>query len=94
MEFESPRHPGASTIGSQLLDETAPIAGNPAMSPHAEGKKGTSHIDIIYTVETREGKGENNPETMLEGRMSLQWTQGIHTHVDNRRWLAAQASQC
>ena len=32
--------------------------GNPAMSPHAEGKKGTSHTDITYTVETREGRGE------------------------------------
>ena len=72
MEFESPRYPGASTIGSQLLDETVPTAGNPVTSPHAEGKKGTSHTDIIYTVETREGRGENNPETMLESRMSLQ----------------------
>ena len=26
MEVECPRHPGASNIGSQLLDETAPIA--------------------------------------------------------------------
>ena len=27
MEVECPRHPGASTIGSQLLDETAAMAG-------------------------------------------------------------------
>ena len=47
-----PRHPGASTIGSQLLDETAPMAanpGNPAMSSHTEDKKGTCHSDIIYS---------------------------------------------
>ena len=27
MEVECPRHPGASTIGSQLLDEITPMAG-------------------------------------------------------------------
>ena len=31
--------------------------GNPAMSPHTEGNKGTCHTGIIYTVESREGRG-------------------------------------
>ena len=61
MEVECPRHPGASTIGSQLLDETAPMAGKSwkpshIKSTHAEGIKGTRHTDIIYTVE-KKGKG-------------------------------------
>ena len=38
------------------------------MSPHAEEKKGTCHTDVIYTVETREGRGGDNPKTMLEYR--------------------------
>ena len=77
MEIECPRHPGASTIGSQLQDETPPLAGNnPAMSPHAEGTKGTHYNDIVYTVEKREGEGGggNNPETTLKIRMVLQKT--------------------
>ena len=65
---------------------------SPAMSPHAKGKKGTCQTDFIYTVLTREDKG-NNPETMLERRARLQKTQGIHAHVDNRRSLTAQAQQ-
>jgi len=32
-------------------------SGNPAMSPYAKGKKGTPHIDIIYTMEKREDGG-------------------------------------
>ena len=70
-----PRHLGASTIGSQLRDETLlPWLGNPdnsAMSSHAEGRKGTRHTGIVYIV----GKGRlggNEPETMLECRMALQ----------------------
>jgi len=55
-----PRHPGASTLESQILDETAPMPGKslqPSHKPHTEGKKGTHHTVIIYTVETREGRG-------------------------------------
>ena len=48
--------------------------GNPAMSPHTKGKKGTCH-----TVEIREGGGGNNLETMLEGRTAIQWTQNAKT---------------
>ena len=71
-------------IGSQLLDETAPMAGK------------SCHSDIIYAVETREGGGgggRNNPKTMLKGRMGLQRMQEIHVHVDNRRPLTSQAYQ-
>ena len=60
MKVACSRHPGASTIGSQLLDETAPMAGNPsnpAMSPHAEGKKGICHT-VISTVGKRRVGGE------------------------------------
>ena len=32
--------------------------GNPAMSPHAKGKKGTCYNDIVYTAKKREGEGE------------------------------------
>ena len=69
---------------------------NRAMSTHTEGKR-TSQTDIIYTVERREGGGGgggNNTETMLEGRMALaNKTQGIRTHVNNRRSLTAQVYQ-
>ena len=54
-------------IGSELLDKTAPMAGKSWQPSHG---KGTCHNDIIYTVETREGRGENNPETMLDGTNS------------------------
>ena len=70
MEVECTRHPGASTIGIQLLDETATMAGinpgNPAMSPYAEGKKGTFHTGIIYTVETRKGEGGTTQKLHLK----------------------------
>ena len=45
----------------------------PSHEPHAEGKKGTRYTDIIYTLETREGR-RNNPETSFEGRTALQRT--------------------
>ena len=98
MEFECPRLPGASTIGSQLLDETAPMAGklnpgNQAMSPNTEGKKGTCHADIVYAVGKKGSVWGNNPETMLKCIMALQQTRAIHAHVDNRRPLTAQAYQ-
>ena len=93
MEVESPRHSGASTIGSQLLDETAPTASKSWQPSHEppEGKKGTRHTDIVYTVEKGGRVGGDNPETMLKRRMALQQTRGIRVHVDNRRLLIAQA---
>ena len=54
------------------------------MSPHTDGKKGTCRNDILYTVETREGRGKN--------RATMN-TQGIHVHVDDRRPLIVQAYQ-
>ena len=57
MEVECPRHPGASTIGSQLLGEIAPIAGKSLQPghepPRTREKRGTRHTDIVYTVEKR-----------------------------------------
>ena len=68
--------------------------GKPAMSPHAEGKKGTRHTDIVYTVEKRGRVGGNNPKTVLKHRMAPQQTEGIHAHVGNGRPLTAQVYQC
>ena len=65
--------------------------GKPAMSPHAEGKKGTHDTDVIYMVETNTGGGVKNSQTMLEGWIALQRTRGNHAHVDDRRPLSAQA---
>ena len=46
--------------------------GKPAMSPHAEGRKGTHRTNIIYIVPKREGwGGGDNPETMLKNRVVL-----------------------
>jgi len=72
------KHPGASTIGSQLLQcRWRPLAwlanpGNPAMSPHTEGEKiGTNHTD--KTVERKGGTGEGrqlaSKESPRSGKM-------------------------
>ena len=65
MEVGCLRHPGASTVGSQLLDPWRLLPwlanpGNPAMSSHAEGEKktGTCHTD--KTVERKGGTGEGD----------------------------------
>ena len=97
MEVECPKHPGA--IGSQLLDETAPMAGKswqPSHEPPRRREEGhPSHWYSIYSGKKgRVGGGGNNPETMLKRRMALQQTQGIHAHVDDRRLLTAHAYQC
>ena len=80
MEVECSRHLGASTIGSQLREETLlPWLGNPGNPATGEGRRGTCHTDIVYTV----GKGRvggGNPENMLQCRMALQQTRGIHAH--------------
>ena len=65
-----------------------------ATQPWAPTQKGTCHTDIIYTVETREGGGGGDPETMQERTMVLQQIWGIHAHADNRRPLTAQVYQC
>ena len=87
MEVECLKHPGASTIGSQLQNETAPMAGKswqPSHDcPHAEGQKGTSYIQ-----QKQGGVGGNNPETCSNTG------QRYNKHVDNRRTLLAQAYQC
>ena len=93
MEVECPRHPGTSTIGSQLLDETAAMAGKswqPSLEPPCRREEGhPSHIYSIYSEKKGKGRGGDNPETMLKRIMALQQTRGIHAHVDNRRPLTA-----
>ena len=63
--------------------------GNPTMSAHAEGKKGTCHNDIIYTVETREGGGGgNNPKTLLEVERRYNKHNGTtHMWITEDLWL-------
>ena len=101
MEVECPRHPVASTIGSQFLDETAPMAGKSRQpnheSPHRREEGHPSHWYSIYSGKKGKGGGGgggNNPEIMLKCRMVLWQIREIHTHVDNRRPLTAQAYQC
>ena len=60
MEVECPRHPGASTVDSQLLDETASMVGKswpPSYEPLSRRVERPGHTDTIYTVETRGGGG-------------------------------------
>ena len=68
------RHPGASTIGSQLQDRDCtvhwwlPKTDNPAMSPHAPEKTGTCHTDTQWKAEggdEREQKPLRAPHIML-----------------------------
>ena len=69
MEVEGSRHLSASTVGSQLLDETALVPGKswqPSCEPHAGGKKGTCHTDIIYAVEKREGDCGGQPRNYAQ----------------------------
>ena len=58
------RYPGASTIGSQLLDEDHShgwqILATAAMSPHAEGKAGT-HLTELTASRKREGREDVLP---------------------------------
>ena len=74
MELECSRYPGASTIGSQLLDEIAPMASKswqPSHEPPHRREQGhLSHWYNIYCGIKR-GYGGNNP-AMLEGRRLLQ----------------------
>ena len=49
--------------------------GNPAMSPHAEGKKGTCYTDIIYTVETRKGGWVGTAQKLCP---STEWRDNKH----------------
>ena len=76
-------------MGSQLLDETAPMASKswqPSHNPPCRREEWhPSHCynnNYNYTVETKEGGGKgNNPETTLEGRTVLQQTHEEPTHA-------------
>lgn len=66
--------------------------GKRAMSPHAEGKKGTHDADVIYMVETKTGGGEKTHKLCLKAEWHHKELD--HAHVDDRRLLSAQAYQC
>ena len=65
MEVGCLRHPGASTIGNQLLDEDH-FYGYPAMSPHAIGGTGT------LLIQWKEGGKSGWEGNCLEDELSLQ----------------------
>ena len=64
MEFECSRHPGASTIGSYFLDETAPMAGKSRHSSHEplcireEGHPSLWYNNYIWWTQGRVVGGE------------------------------------
>ena len=77
MDVECTRHPGTSTIGIQLLDETATMAGKswqPSHEPLRRREEG--HLSHGYDIHSgnKEGRGGDNPETTLKGRRALQQT--------------------
>ena len=63
--WQTSRHPGASTIGSQLLDETAPMAGQSWQPSHEAPRRReeghSSHWCSIYSGE--KGKGRRGETT-------------------------------
>ena len=60
MDARCLRHPGASTIGTQLLDGDCSYwlvnPGNHAMSPHMKGGTSTHHTELMVK-RGKEGKG-------------------------------------
>jgi len=76
------RHPGAFTIGSQLLDGGLSVPwlanpGNPALNPHTEGRKtGTCHTDkkVERKGGAREGKQPLRRVPMLKKTLTLRET--------------------
>ena len=68
---------------------------NPAMSSHAEGRKGTRHTDIVYKVgKGRLGGGGMNQKLCWNVEWRYNKQEGAtRRHVDNRRPLNAQAYQ-
>ena len=77
----------ASSLMRLLSWLTTP--GNPTMSPHAEGQRGTHHSDIINTVEIREDGGGTQKLSLNGATTNMR----IHARVDNRRPLTAQVYQ-
>ena len=74
MEVECPRHPGASTIGSQLLDEITPMAGKSwhlsHKSPHRREEGHSLHKYIQWKQERGEPpriyeRTQNGPTTNM-----------------------------
>ena len=78
MQVECPRHPGASTIGSQLLDETAPMAGKswqPSHEPPRRREEGyPSHWYSIYSGKMGKGSGG----TIQKLCLNVEWRHNKH----------------
>ena len=64
-------------------------AGNPAMSPYAEGKKGTCHTDIIYARETRKGRVGTTQKLRLKAE---RWYNECSR--DPPQWGQHKATEC
>ena len=65
----SARHPGASTFGNQLLDETSPMAGRPWQQSHeppCRRERQLSHWYDIYSGNKGGYRGNNPESTMLK----------------------------
>ena len=64
MEVGCKWHPGASTIGRQLLNETTPMPGKSWQPSHeplcGREKVGTCHTDKTVSGKRREGQGGGN----------------------------------
>ena len=64
MEVRCPRHPGASTIDSQLQDGDEPMAAKtwqPGHKPKVPKKRGTRHTDTQGKAEGGEGGNRKPP---------------------------------
>ena len=92
MEVECPRHPGASTIGSQLLNETAPMAGKPWQPSLELMPKGRRVVfALIWYIQWKQGR-EGQPRNYARRQNSA--STNTRDSLDNRRPLIAEAYQC
>ena len=69
--------------------------GNPAMSSHAEGKKGTRRTDTVY-IQWKKGEGKRGERRGTTQKLcsNVEWRYNKQdAHVDNKRPLTAQAYQ-
>ena len=76
MEVECPRHTGASTISSQLLDETAPIAGKSWQPSHETPcRREEGHPSHWYSIYSgKKGKGGMTQKLCL----NVEWRYNKH----------------
>ena len=85
MQVGCPRRPGASAIGSQLLDETAPMAGKswqPSHEPPRRREEGhPSHWYSIYSGKMGKGRGG----TIQKLCSNVEWCHNKH-EGSTRMW--------